>query len=59
VGPNGELFLDQGALCVDAGDDASATDDYAELGLDWQTLTTSIGGALDEPPVDMGVHYVP
>lgn len=59
VGPDGELFLDQGSICVDNGTDASATADYGAIGLDWQTLTTSSGGVLDTTPVDMGAHYSP
>ena len=59
LGPNDELFLNQGSLCVDAGDSAAATTDYAALGLDWEMLTTDALGSADEPPVDMGVHYAP
>jgi hypothetical protein len=41
------------------GDDVAATEDDADLGLDWQTMTTSLFGTPDVPPVDMGVHDHP
>jgi hypothetical protein len=43
------------APCVDAGNDTLATD----AGIEWWTLTTRTDGALDDSPVDIGVHYVP
>lgn len=59
VGVDGEIFLNQGSVCVDNGDTALATADYTAIGLDWATLTTGSSGALDVPPVDMGRHYQP
>jgi hypothetical protein len=59
LGVDGELFLDQTSICVDNGNDVSATTDYAALGLDWQDLTTAADSTLDETPVDMGAHYLP
>jgi len=59
LGPDGEVFLAPGSVCIDAGNDAAATTDYGLLGRDWQMMTTDPGGALDAPPVDIGVHYVP
>lgn len=57
VGAGGELFLDQAAPCVDAGDDDAADATYDALGLDWTELTTDPAGSEDADTVDMGVHY--
>lgn len=59
LGPGGEVFLEPGSVCIDGGDDAAATIDYGMLGRDWQAMTTDLGGALDAPPVNIGVHYDP
>lgn len=59
LGPNSELFLDQGSDCVDIGDDLAANTDYAAIGLDWTQLTTASDGTLDASPVDAGTHYPP
>ena len=61
AGSNGELFINQGSACVNAGSDAAANDatyGFQALGLtDWTGLTTSSAGNLDVTPVDMGRHY--
>lgn len=57
VGPQGELLLDQGSPCVDAGDDMSADATYDALGLDWGQMTTDPAASADVGTVDMGVHY--
>lgn len=59
VGSSGELFLAQDSECHDGGHDATATADYGVLGSSWDMMTTDPLGALDDSPVDMGVHYPP
>ena len=59
LGGGNELFLDQMSVCVDNGDDVTATTDYGAIGLDWTELTTSVDGTTDVSPVDIGVHYDP
>jgi predicted outer membrane repeat protein len=59
LGPDDELFLDQGSDCIDVGDDVAANTDYAAIFLDWTQLTTASDGTLDASPVDAGTHYAP